>query len=156
MDALVKGAVKALEPMAFSRQQQLTVYVGQGPALYADLGRLDQVLVNLLSNAVKFTPEGGIITIEARFDEFEQLWRIVVADNGVGIPADEQARLFEQFYRAATSAYGVSGTGLGLAISKAVVELHGGTISIESTPGEGTTATVELPAGSAEPDPTGA
>ncbi len=143
MDALVRGAVKALEPMAAARRQQLRATVEPGPDLLVDLGRLDQVFVNLLSNAVKFTPEGGTITVDATHDATE--WTVVVRDNGAGIPPHEQAGLFQNFYRAASTATAAPGTGLGLAISKAVVELHGGTVRLDSAVGVGTTVTVVLP-----------
>ncbi len=172
MDALVNGAVNALEPLAAARKQRLETWVGPGPDLFVDLGRLDQVLVNLLSNAVKFTPERGVIAVTATYSNTahppgrdtatepgrtarrdDEGWTITVADTGVGIPADEQTHLFERFYRGSQSATGVSGTGLGLAISRAVVELHGGRIRIDSEVGVGTTATVELPVANAEMQP---
>ncbi|MET0662920.1 MAG: ATP-binding protein, partial [Ilumatobacteraceae bacterium] len=143
VDALVRGAIETLEPMAAARRQQLRGRVEPGPPLTGDFGRLDQVLVNLLSNSVKFTPEGGTITVDATHDESH--WTIAVTDNGPGIPPHEQAGLFQNFYRAASNATSAPGTGLGLAISKAVVELHGGTVGIDSEVGVGTTVTIRLP-----------
>ena len=119
------------------------------PPLWADPTRLTQVLDNLLSNAVKFTPAGGTVraTVSRRGDtaQFE------VADTGVGIPKDEVERLFERFFRAST-ATAIPGTGLGLSIVKAIAEAHGGTISVESEEGVGTTFRVDLPI-EAQPEP---
>ncbi len=143
VDDLVRNAVRALEPLAAGRRQQLRFSVEDGPPITADLGRLDQVLVNLISNAVKYTPEEGIITVTAR--AHQSCWSIAVRDNGVGMGPDEMSHLFENFYRGTQSSTGTSGTGLGLAISKAVVELHGGVIRVASRVGSGTTVTVELP-----------
>jgi CheY-like chemotaxis protein len=110
--------------------------------------RLRQVLLNLLSNACKFT-EGGTVTLripEARQDEVRG-YTVSVSDTGIGMTAEQLARIFSEFTQADSSTtrrYG--GTGLGLAISKRLVEMMGGTIAAESTPGEGSTFTVWLPA----------
>jgi signal transduction histidine kinase len=108
----------------------------------ADERKIKQVLFNLLSNAVKFTPQGGRITLAARCtaDAVE----IAVTDTGIGIGADDQARIFDEFYqvgRAKTQ----EGTGLGLALTKRLVELHHGELRVESAPGAGSTFTVVLP-----------
>jgi PAS domain S-box-containing protein len=110
--------------------------------LPGDRGRLLQLLNNLLSNAIKFTPTGGRIVV--RVAERDDRAILEVRDSGLGIPADERARLFERFYRAST-AQSVSGTGLGLAISKAIVEAHDGSIRVLDETGPGTTFVVELP-----------
>jgi two-component system OmpR family sensor kinase len=109
--------------------------------------RLLQVLLILLDNALKHTPDGGHITVGA-----EQIARagtdgiaVHVADTGPGVPLDEQARIFDRFYRGAGSRSG-EGTGLGLAIARWLVEEHRGTIELASVPGEGATFTVWLPA----------
>lgn len=140
---LVNSATRTIEPLAAARRQQLTATVGDGPPITGDLRRLDQVLVNLISNAVKFTAEEGVIAVTASYSD--EVWSIAVADTGVGIPDDERANLFAPFYRGSYSSAGVSGTGLGLLICKAVVELHHGTIHVDSAVGVGTTMTVELP-----------
>jgi signal transduction histidine kinase len=119
------------------------------PALWADPTRLTQVLDNLLSNAVKFTPAGG--TVRASVARRGDGAHVEVADTGVGIPKDEVRRLFERFFRASTAAT-IPGTGLGLSIVKAIVEAHGGRISVESEESVGTTFCVDLPL-EAQPEP---
>jgi signal transduction histidine kinase len=99
------------------------------------------VLRNLLSNAVKFTPAHGTIRIEAA--GLEDDVRIDVADTGIGISPADQAQIFERFHRA--SAPDVPGTGLGLAIAREYVLLHGGDLTVESTPGTGSRFSVWLP-----------
>jgi two-component system phosphate regulon sensor histidine kinase PhoR len=102
----------------------------------ADRQRLEQVLVNLLDNAIKFTPAGGRVTVAASADG--DFIRITVCDTGPGIPLLEQTRIFERFYRVDTGrSRDQGGTGLGLAIVKHIVQLHGGMVGVESTPGQG-------------------
>jgi signal transduction histidine kinase len=108
-------------------------------AIAADERRLKQALFNLLSNAIKFTPPGGEITIEAERRDTELL--LTVADTGIGIPRRDQPRMLEKFERGARQ----SGPGLGLALVKSLIELHGGTIAIESTLGRGTKIVCRLP-----------
>ncbi|MFN8095279.1 MAG: HAMP domain-containing sensor histidine kinase [Vicinamibacteria bacterium] len=112
----------------------------------ADPRRLKQILVNLLSNAVKFTPEGGRAGVEARLDG-EGWVRIVVWDTGIGIAAEDVARLFQPFTQLDSSlSRQHAGTGLGLALVRRLAELHGGAATLESEPGKGTRVTVRLPA----------
>jgi PAS domain S-box-containing protein len=109
-----------------------------------DRARLGQVLDNLISNALKFTPAGGTVTARVGADGDRAV--IEVADTGSGIPAEEQLRLFERFYRASGAQRdAVPGTGLGLAICRTILEAHHGTIGVTSAPGIGTTFRVELP-----------
>ena len=108
----------------------------------ADERKLKQVLLNLLTNAVKFTPPGGCVKVVAR-RESDQI-SISINDNGVGIAPEDQARLFENFRQ--VGAARAEGTGLGLALSKRFVELHGGSVAVDSAPGKGSTFTVVLPA----------
>lgn len=114
------------------------------PPVTGDKEKLQQVLINILANAVKYTPDGGEIGITAKAEP--NFVAITVKDNGMGIPKEDQPRIFERFYRvekARTSDTG--GTGLGLAIAKEIVDAHGGSISLESEPGKGTTVCVRLP-----------
>ena len=131
-----------IRTFAGHKQQSIELESGLGPAIiYADEGRLRTVLRNLLSNAVKFTPAQGTIRIEAA--GLEDDVRIDVADTGIGISPADQARIFERFHRA--SAPDVPGTGLGLAIAREYVLLHGGDLTVESTPGTGSRFSVWLP-----------
>jgi signal transduction histidine kinase len=108
-------------------------------AIAADERRLKQALFNLVSNATKFTPPGGAIRIEAERRESELL--LTVADSGIGIPPSDQARMFEKFERGMLR----SGAGLGLSLVKSLIDLHSGTVTIDSAVGRGTTITCRLP-----------
>jgi signal transduction histidine kinase/CHASE3 domain sensor protein len=110
----------------------------------ADPDQLDRVVSNVLSNAVKFSP-GGRVTVTGRVDGDAVV--LVVSDTGMGVPENEQQRLFSRFFRASNAVHqAIPGTGLGLAIARTVVENHDGTIHLSSVPGTGTTVTVRLPA----------
>ena len=112
--------------------------------LHADERMIKQMLINLLSNGVKFTPTGGTITLGAVIDEDGLVFS--VSDTGCGIPADKMAVILEPFGQADMSLQrNYEGTGLGLPLVKAMAELHGGTLDIQSTEGEGTVASVRLP-----------
>jgi two-component system phosphate regulon sensor histidine kinase PhoR len=110
----------------------------------ADEELLSQVWINLLHNSIKFTPPGGAIRLTAAADG--ERVRVAVSDTGIGMSEEEQAHVFERFYKA-DQARGreAGGSGLGLAIVKTIVDLHGGTVTVASAPGEGATFTVTLP-----------
>ena len=112
----------------------------------ADFEKLRHVLENLVGNAVKFTPAEGSISVSVVYHpECEQVW-IAVADTGIGVARADQARIFERFVQADSSvSRKYSGTGLGLSLAKEYVEMHGGSISLESEPGVGSTFTVHVP-----------
>jgi signal transduction histidine kinase len=114
------------------------------PLVRVDFGRMHQVLTNLISNALKFTPPGGAVTVSAAL---AGPWlRFEVADTGIGIAPIHHERLFDRFYMVNDpAARRVPGTGLGLAICRQLVELHGGTITLESTPGEGSRFSFTVP-----------
>ena len=115
------------------------------PAVQADRDRLAQILINLVDNAVKYTPRGGQVTVEAAAGA--GLVEVAVVDTGVGIPPADLPRITERFYRVDRArSRELGGTGLGLAIVKHLVAAHGGTLAIESRPGEGTRVRVTLPA----------
>jgi len=115
------------------------------PELYADQRSMRQVVLNLLSNAIKFTPIDGRIDISARLDELSGI-SIFVKDTGIGIPADQVAKMTQPFTQSDNSlARRFEGTGLGLAITKSLVEAHGGRLEIESVEGKGTTISVRMP-----------
>jgi signal transduction histidine kinase len=116
----------------------------------ADGLRLEQVLANLLDNAAKYSPDGGQIEVEIRERDPEAA-EIAVRDHGMGIPPERRAAIFERFYRAHTDTY-QSGLGLGLYISRQIVELHGGTITVEFPEDGGTRFVIVLPTSAADVD----
>jgi PAS domain S-box-containing protein len=117
------------------------------PKLRADPRMLKQILVNLLSNAVKFTPQGGRVTVSAHCDPVAG-YALTVADTGIGIALEDIPKAFARFEQVdAKLDRRYEGTGLGLPLSKAFVELHGGSLELESEVGVGTTVTVRFPAG---------
>ncbi len=121
------------------------------PKLRADRRMLKQILVNLLSNAVKFTPQGGRVTVSAHCDPVAG-FALTVADTGIGIALEDIPKAlarFEQVDAKLDRRY--EGTGLGLPLSKAFVELHGGSLELESEVGVGTTVTIRFPTGCVEP-----
>jgi CheY-like chemotaxis protein len=144
---LIQKAADAFNGLRGQKTQEFVISADEGipRGLIGDENRLFQVINNLLSNAVKFTPERGVIRLNASLadeDEDERFCtlRIDVSDTGLGISAEQQSRLFRAFEQADDSAsrrYG--GVGLGLAIAKRVVEMMGGKIWVESTPGKGST-----------------
>ena len=118
------------------------------PTIWADEERIRQILTNLLANAIKYSPDGGLIRIGGWSDSVEGAPRVVlyVADQGVGIPADELPHIFDPFYRVDSSLRrSTAGAGLGLFLCKAMAEAHGGDIWVRSEPGKGATFFVALP-----------
>jgi len=116
------------------------------PPAWGDSERLRQVLNNLISNAIKYSPDGGMIRIGGWQDRQRQMLTIYVADQGIGIPAPEQERLFQRFYRVDSSLRRkTQGAGLGLFLCKAIIEAHNGRIWVRSEPGKGSTFFITLP-----------
>jgi two-component system, OmpR family, phosphate regulon sensor histidine kinase PhoR len=114
------------------------------PTLWADRGKVEEVLINLVNNAIKYSPDGGLITISAEPED--GMLRIAVADTGLGISPEEQTRLFQRFQRVGRdNNQRISGTGLGLFVCKALIEAHGGRIWVDSTPGQGSTFHFTVP-----------
>jgi signal transduction histidine kinase len=141
---VVEECVEASAAGAEARGVELEATIDRLPKIKGDRTRLHQVLDNLLSNALKFTPSGG--RVDVRLKQAGDTAMLEVADTGLGIPADEQARLFERFFRSSSATENaIPGTGLGLTITKAIVERHGGRIEIESAENAGTTVRVRLP-----------
>jgi PAS domain S-box-containing protein len=141
---VVEQAVEAARPAADKRGIELHTRADASPECAGDPQRLGQVLDNLLSNAIKFTPNGGRVAVSLTASD--GVAAIEVTDSGMGIPEDEQQRLFDRLYRArSATASAIPGVGLGLTIVKAIVDAHRGRILVESEPGAGATFRVELP-----------
>jgi len=145
LDELVLAAVEDFQVV--TRQAGLTLQAEIAPHLPPVNGSpmyLRRVLDNLIGNAAKFTPEGGTITVRLRQEG--QWVALEVSDTGIGMPADKLERIFERFYQVDGSAKRkYSGVGLGLALVKEIVETFGGSVTVESQVGEGTTFTVLFP-----------
>jgi two-component system sensor histidine kinase ChiS len=152
-------AIASVSPMTDMKRLVIRNEVPRGLYVHADRNRLQQILLNLLGNAVKFT-ERGYVAVRA-FDSptatpAEPRVRVEVEDTGLGIAEEAQSRIFESFEQADESvAERFGGTGLGLAIAKRLVELHGGALTVTSTPGRGSTFAFDLLESSALPDDVG-
>jgi signal transduction histidine kinase/DNA-binding response OmpR family regulator len=146
LHGLLDDAVNLVALTADAKGLRLSVEMAPNCPLtvIADETRLRQILVNLLGNAVKFTDRGGV---SVRVTFVEDRLRIAVRDTGIGIPPDQLDRLFEAFSQADPGTRGRTGTGLGLIISQRLAEAMGGTIQVTSTPGSGSTFTVEATVG---------
>jgi signal transduction histidine kinase len=140
---VLRDAVELYADLAEDRGLTLQVDAPSELCVNADRNRLRQVAANLLDNAVKYTPRGGRIELFARREGPEAV--LVVRDTGAGIPAEDQPRIFDRLYRGDRSR-SERGLGLGLSLVKAIVEAHKGRVTVESTPGQGSTFTVHLPA----------
>jgi len=144
---LLEDVIQELLPLTQTKTQHLTVDVtGEHLTIWGDPDRLHQIVTNLVHNAHKFTPEDGRIRLEACPAPPDHIL-LSISDTGPGIPGEAQAHLFQPFYQAhRIPEIGMQGLGLGLSIVKQLVELHGGTISVESQIGEGATFRIRLPA----------
>lgn len=142
---LAQRVARHMRPNFEEKGQELTVSVEKAtPAVFADAGRIGQVLSNLLTNANKYAPEGAHVRLSA--GTAGKQVEFVVSDDGPGLGPDELEHIFERFWRAQSGeTQTVTGTGLGLAIAKSLIELHGGAISATSTPGGGATFRFVLP-----------
>ena len=142
---MLEGAMRMIQTQAKSGGVALRLTIPEAlPRLRADAGRARQILLNLLSNAVKFTPASG--EVHAAVCEQNGAIRFVIADTGIGIAPEHMAKAFEIFGQIDSSlARRYNGAGLGLPLAKRLAELHGATLTLESTVGEGTTATVIFP-----------
>jgi signal transduction histidine kinase len=143
--AVVESSLAQAEPAARRKDVELVAELPPAPVRQRhDPQRIGQVLTNLIGNALKFTPSGGRVSV--RLEPVGDGARLVVTDTGVGIASDELPHVFDRFYRGSRSnEERGTGSGLGLSIVRSVVEMHGGSVSIESTLGEGTRVTVHLP-----------
>jgi two-component system, sensor histidine kinase and response regulator len=141
---IAASVVEEMQPEAQRKHIDLAFSAAAVPRLAVDPARMTQLLGNLISNAVKFTPDGGKVEVSLGMDEDQAV--LSVADTGVGIPAADQERIFERFFRTATATRQViPGTGLGLAIAKDIVQAHHGTIAVDSDEGHGSTFRIRIP-----------
>jgi sigma-B regulation protein RsbU (phosphoserine phosphatase) len=142
---VINRAARAIEPLLQVRNQRLELDMPEAPVIVSvDAERLGRVLRNLLGNAQKYGREQGQVrlSIEDATDDV----CVSIADDGPGIPLEHQERIFDRFYRVSgASSAGPAGTGLGLAIARGIVDLHGGKLWVESSPGRGSTFHIRLP-----------
>jgi signal transduction histidine kinase len=141
---LLREVVELYEYVAEEKKIRVTAELPPGCEASVDATRIRQAFGNLLDNALKYTPEGGAVTITAGRETGRPVVRF--RDTGIGIPPEEQGRIWERLYRGDKSR-SQRGLGLGLSVVKAVVEAHGGTAAVASAPGQGAEFTVTLPAG---------
>ncbi len=143
LDKQLRNLVLACEPQWVDKALEMDISLDE-VTIVADEDLLSQVWVNLLNNSIKFTPHGGTIGVTLRKRDGQAI--VAVSDSGIGISQEDQAHIFERFYKADESRNRASGgSGLGLSIVKKIIELHHGTISVQSKPDEGATFTVKLP-----------
>lgn len=141
----MQDAIEQLRMKATGKHIEVQAEAPAEDVVLADPAGLHAVLLNLTDNAIKYTPEGGTVTLRGRVAPGG--YEISVSDTGVGIPPEHQARIFERFYRVDKARdRATGGTGLGLAIVKHIVESHGGRVTVQSAPNEGSTFTVFFPA----------
>ena len=145
LDKQIRNLILACEPQWTDKRLEMDVALDEANVT-ADEDLLSQVWINLIHNSIKFTPPGGCVRI-ALHAQAEGV-QVTIADTGIGIPAEDQPHIFERFYKADKSRRrSDGGNGLGLSIVKKIVDLHHGTVSVESQPGQPTQFTVGLPAG---------
>ncbi len=140
----VRETIHLLIPQADKRGQDLNVRISPNIVLTGDRSKLEQVVYNLTENALKYTPDGGHIEVMLQARNHNAI--LTVQDNGIGIPPEDQAHIFERFYRVDKArSRDTGGTGLGLSIVRQLVQMHGGEVTVSSKPGEGSLFTVRLP-----------
>ena len=144
LSALAEETLHTLAPVAEKAKLRITAAIAPGVRITGDRTKLASVLGNLTDNAIKYTPEGGEVRVSLAVKGRSAV--LTVSDNGIGIPPEEQAHVFDRFYRVDKArSRATGGTGLGLSIVRQMVQLHGGAITLTSAPGEGSTFTVTLP-----------
>ena len=141
---VVTDVIHRLSIVADKRRQEIKLQISDSCEMYADCAKLTQVVYNIMDNAIKYTPEGGLI--RARLIRSGRDAILSISDNGPGIPKEDQPHIFDRFYRVDKArSRNTGGTGLGLSIVNQLVLMHGGTVSVQSEEGHGSTFTVELP-----------
>jgi signal transduction histidine kinase len=149
--SIAREVVELLQPMAEEKSLTLaTNIIDPIPLIQGDRDKLIQIFTNLTNNALKFTPPSGTVTVKVNYHTDGYI-HACVTDTGCGIPLDEQQTVFERFYRGQSGEPKNHGAGLGLAITKSLVELHGGTIGVESTVGQGSRFWFTLPLQASKP-----
>ncbi|EIC07918.1 ATP-binding region ATPase domain protein [Microbacterium laevaniformans OR221] len=144
LSAIAEATADAFAPAAAASDIDLRTDTAASLAVLGDGFRVRQVVDNLISNAIKYTPRGGSVDVTTFLDGDDAVLR--VADTGIGIGSDDLERVFVPYFRArSATASGIAGTGLGMSIARQIIEESGGTITMESTLGTGTVATVRLP-----------
>ncbi len=143
---LVLSTAKGFEKQARDKGIALSAGIPEGlPKALGDRDRLEQVVVNLLDNAIKYTPSGGSVDVKARSAGAEVI--VEITDTGIGIPPNDISRIFERFYRVDKArSRELGGTGLGLAIVKHIIQGHNGKLTVQSTPGKGSTFSFSIKA----------
>lgn len=144
IEPLVAGIVSENQPAAQQKNITLHAELNAGQTtIHADPGKIERVVGELISNAIKYTPDNGTIevTLSVQYDKAV----LTVKDSGIGISREECRKIWERFYRTNASKNFAKGSGLGLSIAKELVEMHGGKITVESEPNQGTTFTLSLP-----------
>jgi signal transduction histidine kinase len=145
LSALVRWVVNEVRP-TLDQHTLICIMPDEPLIMIGDALRLEQVVQNLIANAIKYSPDGGPVTVELALKRSSSTICMAVTDQGIGIPEAELSQLFELFYRASNAVDRiVSGMGIGLAVIKEIVTLHGGTVSVHSVEGQGSTFTVCLP-----------
>jgi len=140
--ASVEGLSRTLLRLHADRGLEIVLKVSAEHSVRAQREDLDEMLGNLLDNALRFTPENG--SIQIALSEHDANFEVAVSDNGSGIAPEHLPRVFDRFYRAESSR-GSDGAGLGLALVKSIVDLHGGSATIQSEVDQGTTITLSFP-----------
>ena len=146
---LVRSVGESLQQKMGAAGVELKIEIPPKVSVLADARRLEQVFINLLDNAIKFNKPGGTITVRGGPDGLPgAMTRIEVSDTGIGIPAESLGKIFHRFYRVDRArSRDMGGTGLGLSIVKHLVRLQGGTVDVESVPGNGSSFILKLPEG---------
>ena len=146
LEGLAAYTERTFRAEAASKNLRFEVYADPDlPKVDSGVDLLEQVMENLVSNAIKYTPEGGAVEVSFRRTDAETI-QIEVKDTGIGIPASEQEKLFQEFFRASNAKrFTTAGTGLGLVLVKKTVERHSGELELTSTEGQGTQVTIHLP-----------
>jgi len=141
---VTKSVIDTIEPLAKQKKVKIHADIPENCFIRADRNEIEIIISNLVSNAVKYNHDEGEVFID--ISRPDNTCIIVVEDTGIGISSEDQGRLFQDFVRIRTSeTKNISGSGLGLSIAKKMIDLYGGSVQVESTPGKGSRFTVTIP-----------